>query len=99
MRLRAIHIASVFLLLASLSATEASVLRDGRPAFGAHYISVLLAQQDAALNASTEHHSTASDTLALALPAASLAQHRTIWAMRSASAHSILVHTVTGSSL
>ena len=99
MRLRAIHIASVFLLLASLSATEASVLRDGRPAFGAHYISVLLAQQDAALNAGTELNSTADNTLTLALPAASLAQHRTIWAMRSPSAQSVLMHAVTSSSL
>ena len=99
MRLRARHLASVFLLLASLSASEASVLRDGRPAFGAHYISVLLAQQDAALNAATELHSTASDTLSLALPAASLAQHRTTWTMRSPSAHTTRVHAVTGSSL
>ena len=99
MRLRAIHIASVFLLLASLSATEASVLRDGRPAFGAHYISVLLAQQDAALNAGTELASTSGDAYTLALPAASRAQHRTIWTMRSPSAHSILVQAVTGSSL
>jgi hypothetical protein len=99
MRLRARHLASVLLLLASLSATEAAVLRDGRPAFGAHYISVLLAQQDAALNSATELASTGSDPLKLALPAASLAQHRTIWTMRSPSAQSIRVHAVTGSSL
>jgi len=99
MRHRALHLAGLLLLLTTLSSAEAATLRDGRPAFGAHYISVLLAQQEAALAPQTSFTAGDADTLTLALPTDDLAQYNATWTMRPPSAHSVSLHAVTGCSL
>ena len=99
MRHRALHFAGLLLLLTTLSSAEATTLRDGRPAFGAHYISVLLAQQEAAIATQSAFVSGDSGPLKLALPADDLARSRAAWTMRPPSAQSLLVHAITGSSL
>ena len=99
MRHRALHLAGLLLLLTTLSSTEAATLRDGRPAFGAHYISVLLAQQEAAIATQTTFSPDDADALTLALPANDLAQYNATWTMRPPLAHSVSLHAVTGSSL
>jgi hypothetical protein len=99
MRLRRLHIASFILLLASLGAAEGSVVRDSGCIFGRHYIGVLLAQHEAAACTQTALSHAGSDTLPVALAAASLAQYRSPWMMRPPSAHCADVHALTGSSL
>jgi hypothetical protein len=95
MRLRAIHIASVLLLLASLGAADGSTLRKGTRSVGGQYIAVLLGQDHAAacMGAGLDH--IVGETLKVDLPAAALAQHRTIWTMRPPAAHSAALHAVT----
>jgi len=95
MRLRAINLACIFLLLSSLSAAEASVLRAGESTLGAHYIGVLLAQQEAAANTEAALSLRTREASELALPAASLSQHRTPWTMRPPSAHCVQLQAVT----
>jgi len=99
MRHRALHLAGLLLLLTTLSSAEAATLRDGRPAFGAHYISVLIAQQEAATATQTTFTPGDANPLALTLPANDLAQYNATWTMRPPSAHSVSLHAVTGSSL
>jgi hypothetical protein len=99
MRLRRLHIASLILLLASLGVAEGSVVRDSGCTFGRHYISVLLAQQEAASSIETTFRFRGDDALALDLSAASLSHSRTCWTMRPPSAHSAGVRAVTGSGL
>ncbi len=99
MRLRAIHLASVLLLLASLSSADGAVLHDGEYTLGAHYIRVLLAQQEAAAGSQTTLDTDADEALALDLPVASVAQYRATWTMRPPSAHSVSLHAVTGSGI
>ena len=99
MRHRALHLAGLLLLLTTLSSAETATLRDGRPAFGAHYISVLLAQQEAATATQTSFTAGDSNPLLLALRADDLAQYNATWTMRPPSAHSVSLHAVTGSSL
>jgi len=99
MRHRALHLAGLLLLLTTLSSAEAATLRDGRPAFGAHYIGVLLAQQEAAIATQASFTPGDGDALTLALPTNDLAQYNTAWTMRPPSAHSVSLHAVTGSSL
>ena len=99
MRLRALHLASVLLLLASLGAAEGSVLRDGDLRIGGHYMGVLLAQDYAGIDTWAELNSGSNDALELDLPVASLALHRTAWTMRPPSAHCTELQTFTGFSL
>ncbi len=99
MRLRARHFASFLLLLASLGAAEGATLRDGTPAFGAHYVAVLLAQQEAAAAAQTGHAASRPPAATIALAVSEQAHINTPWSMRPAAANSIGVHAVTGSSL
>ena len=95
MRFRPHHLACLVLLLSSLSGAEASALRTGRYSAGANYISVLLAQEQAAANAEVILEPCTGDATQLALPAALLAQHRTAWTMRPPSAHSMQVQAAT----
>jgi hypothetical protein len=100
MHRRAIHIASLFLLLASLGTAEATTLRDGAPTFGATYIRVLIAQQEAAAAASQSTLlTTPSEDATLDIPTAARTHARAAWTMRSPNAHTVTVHAVTGSSL
>jgi hypothetical protein len=99
MRRRAIHLASLLLLLASLGVAESSTLRDGDLSLGAHYISVLLAQQEAAHSLRADRNPGHINELALDLPAAALAGYRSVWTVRPPAAHSLLQHAVSGSSL
>ncbi len=99
MRLRARHFASFLLLLASLGAAEGATLRDGTPAFGPHYVAVLLAQQDAARTAQATMVSASKDAVRLALASTDLARYNTPWTLRPPAAQSIAVHAVSGSSL
>jgi hypothetical protein len=99
MQFRARHFASFLLLLASLGAAEGSTLRDGTPAFGAHYIAVLLAHQDAARSARIALTPATESQIELALTPTGRAQHKTAWTVRPPAAQSIAVHGVTGSSL
>jgi len=99
MPLRARHFASFLLLLASLGAAEGATLRDGTPAFGAHYVAVLLAQQEAARTAQAALVPASESAVTLALASTDLASYRTAWTMRPPTAQSIAVHAVTGSSL
>jgi hypothetical protein len=99
MRLRARHFASFLLLLASLGAAEGATLRDGTPAFGAHYVAVLLAQQEAAAAAQSGLAAISATSVPIALKTSEQARINSIWTMRPSAAHSIGVHAVTGSSL
>jgi len=99
MRRRAIHLASLLLLLASLGVAESSTLRDGDLSLGAHYISVLLAQQEAAHSLRADRNPGHINELALDLPAAALAGYRSVWTVRPPAAHSLLQHAVSGGSL
>ena len=96
MRLRAIHLASVLLLLASLGVAEGSSLRDGDFSIGGHYISMLLGQDRGGIGPQSEFDASDDDALVLDLPVASLALHRTVWTMRPPSAHCMELQAVTG---
>jgi hypothetical protein len=99
MRLRAVHIASVLLLLASLGVADGSTLRDGGRSLGGQYMGVLLAQNhDTACTPDSIDHAV-GEALELGVPAASRAQLRTTWTMRPPSAQCLDLHAVTGSSL
>ncbi len=98
MRRRALHLASVFLLLASLSAAEGAVPRPGEYPLGCHYLVVLLAQDHARACAIAEAVPSAISEFDLDLPAAAASRCRTVWSMRPPSAHSASLHAVTGSS-
>jgi len=99
MHRRALHLASLLLLLTTLGIADGSTSRDGDYSLGAHYITVLLAQQDAAAVAHTSFDPASNGRVDTALPATSLAQVNTAWTMRPAAAHSVSTHAVTGSSL
>jgi len=99
MRLRALHLAGILLLLASLSGTEASAQRPGDYTLGGHYIGVLLAHDQASTTTVAALSLRPRDAATLDLPTAQLARHRTIWTMRPAAAHSVSLHEVTGSGL
>jgi len=99
MRLRAIHLASVLLLLASLGVAEGSSSRNGDYSLGAHYISVLLAQHEAAASIQAPRNEFASESLNLDLPTDELAHYRNPWTVAPPSAHTSSLHAVTGSSL
>jgi hypothetical protein len=99
MRRRALHLASLLLLLASLGVAEGSALRDGDLSLGAHYITALLAQHEAANTSGADLNPRNAANLALDLPPAALATHRSVWTQRPPAAHSLLQHAVSGSSL
>jgi hypothetical protein len=95
MKFRPHHLACLVLLLSSLSGAESSALRTGGYSAGAHYISVLLAQDHAAAQAEAVIEPRTGDVAQLSLPVASLAQHRTPWTMRPPSAHSLQLQAAT----
>jgi hypothetical protein len=98
MRLRALHLAGIFLLLATLSTAEASVLHESASPLRAHYISILIAQQEAA-SVFTEDPLGPGKREALALDLAPSAILRIARTMPPPSQHSVHTHAVTGSSL
>ncbi len=99
MHRRALHLASLLLLLSTLGLADSSAVRDGDFSLGAHYICALMARQDATTVAHTSFDSGNNGLADTSLPATSLAQVNTAWTMRPSAAHSALLHAVTGSSL
>jgi len=100
MHRRAFHLASLLLLLASLSSAEAATVRDTRPAFAAPYVRVLIAQQQAAKAAAlSTHPSDDKKTPSLDLAPASREAYRTVWTMQEPVANAVTLHAVTGSGL
>jgi len=99
MHRRALHLAGFLLLLSTLGMAENSVARDDDYSLGARYISVLMAQQEAAAVIYTPYLSSVSKTAGTSLPVTSLAQLNAVWTMRPSAAQSISTHAVTGSSL
>ena len=99
MRRRALHLASLLLLLASLGVADGSSLRDGDLSLGAHYITVLLARQQAIQTSGEPRTPGHCNQLSLALPATALAGSRSVWTLRPPAAHSLLQQAVSGSSL
>jgi hypothetical protein len=97
MHRRALHIASLFLLLASMGTAEAATLHNGAPAFAAPYIRVLLAQQQAAVAAQTALAAVPTQHPALDLPAAAQEQHSIVWTTRAPIAQTIAVHATSSS--
>jgi hypothetical protein len=99
MHRRALHLASLLLLLTTLGIADGSASRDGDYSLGGHYITVLLAQQEATAVAHISFDPGRNRLTDTALPATSLAQVNTAWTMRPSAAHSISTHAVTGSGL
>lgn len=99
MHRRALHLASVLLLLASLSSTEAAVLRHSEYAAGGHYLVALLVQDHADMCAMAASAPGDGNKLELNPSAAAASHCRTPWTMRPPSAQSAWLHAVTGSSL
>jgi hypothetical protein len=99
MRQRALHLAGLLLLLASLGAAESPNLRDTPTSIGAHFIGILLAQQQADAAATIASNETPGEPLILNLPAAAAVHLNNPWTMRPPSAQTLSVHAVTGSSL
>jgi hypothetical protein len=98
MRRRALHLASLLLLLATLGIADGSV-RDGDLSLGAHYITVLLAQRAAAsVAAEPLARDAASYKIAtFALPASERATQAAVWTMRPPAAHSLALQAATSS--
>jgi hypothetical protein len=96
MRLRTLHLASILLLLSSLSAAEGATLRSGEFGLGGHYIGMILGQASAKARAEVVLDARAHETSEFSLPAASIAQHRAAWTMPAPAAHSAQLQAVTG---
>jgi hypothetical protein len=97
---RAFHLASLLLLLASLSSAEAARARDTAPAFAAQYVRVLIAQQQAAKAAALyTHPSDVEETRSLDLSSASRKAIGAVWTLRAPVAQAVTLHAVTGSGL
>jgi len=99
MRLRALHLAGILLLLASLSGTEGSAQRLGDYTVGGHYIGVLLAHDQSANPTEAALSLRTRDASLRNLPTAQLSHHRAPWTMRPAAAQAISLQAVTGSGL
>ncbi len=99
MRLRAAHIAGLFLLLASLGAAQGSTAREAGCRFGSAYLGVILAQESLGTSIPSRLLQQADPEVALDIPAIATAHYRTIWTMRPPSAHSLRLHAVSGSGL
>jgi len=98
MRFRALHLAGVLLLLTSLGTAEGAAPRNTGYAFGAHYLGMLLAQQQAAqaaIASETPLRESAGKPSTFALPTRSVAQHSITWTMRPPAAHSLHTQAVT----
>lgn len=98
MRLRAVHLAGIFLLLATMSAAEASVAQSSAPR-RAHYISVLMAQHEAAVRNAGPLIFSSRLRLAPAPPDASLPGVRAERSITPPAEQTAHTHAVTGSSL
>ena len=99
MRLRAAHIAGLFLLLASLGAAQGATARQGGCRFSGPYIGAILAQESLGTSIPSRLLVQADQEVALDIPSIATAHYRATWAMRPPSAHSINLHAVTGSGL
>ena len=99
MRSRAIHLAGLLLLLASLGAADGAALRSGDLSAGGRYISMLLSQRGAAsVAAEPLARDTASYKIAtFALPVTQRATHAAVWTMRPPAAHTLALQAVTSS--
>ncbi len=99
MRRRALHLASLLLLLASLGAAEASALREGDLSAGGRYISMLLSQRAAASVAAEPltQHAASYKIAAFALPAAERATQAAVWTMRPPAAHTLALQAAASS--
>ncbi len=99
MRLRARHLAGLFLLLATLGAAEGSTVRAGAQPIPTHCIQLLLAQRASQLRDAAPVDPTALQRLVVALtPSASLAL-RSAHPMAAAAGRAAATHAVTGRSL
>ena len=85
------------LLLSSLRAADATVVRPGDLGVGNHYIAVLLQHEADAREAQAALSALPYAPIELPLPSAARAHIRTAWTMRPPSAHSADVHAVTAS--
>jgi hypothetical protein len=99
MRLRATHIAGLFLLLASLGAAEGAPARSGGYRFGGPYIGVILAQESLGTSIPSRLLQQADEEVALNIPSISATHYRATWTMRPPAAQSSSLHAVTGSGL
>jgi N-acyl-L-homoserine lactone synthetase len=100
MQRRAFHLASLLLLLASLSPAEAANVRGIGAVFAAPYVRVLIAQQQAAQ--ATALYARPGDEAAatsLDLQAAERGRVRTVWAVSAPVTQAVTLHAVTGSGL
>ena len=94
MRFRPRHLACLILLLSSLSA-EASVSRPSDYTLGGHYISVLLAQDHAAICTEAALDRRSRNASELIPPPTALARQRVAWTMRPPSAHALALQAAT----
>ena len=99
MRKRALHLAGFLLLLVALGAAEGPSVRDVQTRIGAHFIGILMAQQEAASAAGAASDAARGDAVGLKISADAVSQLKTAWDVRPPSAQSTGVHAVTGSSL
>jgi hypothetical protein len=96
---RALHLASLLLLLSSLSAAEGAALRCCNLSAGGRYISRLLSQSAAASVAAEPltQHPASCKIATFALPTAARATHAAVWTMRPPAAHSLALQAATSS--
>jgi hypothetical protein len=99
MRIRTVQLACLILLLSSLSAAKGTTLRSGEFGLGGHYISTLLAQDNAATADEASLSARFNDTRTSEIPTTAEAHVRTVWSMRPPAAHSAAVHALTGTSV
>jgi hypothetical protein len=99
MRRRALHLASLLLLLSSLGAAEGTALRCNALSAGGRYVSMILAQRAAAsIAAEPLARNTASYKIGtFALPPAGRATQAAVWTMRPPAAQSLALQAATSS--
>lgn len=99
MRLRARHLAGLFLLLAALGTAEASSPRAGSAPVPTHCIHMLLAQRTTQTRDAAPIDPQARKPLTLELAPAALAPLAAVHPMASAAAGTAALHAVTGRGL
>jgi hypothetical protein len=100
MQRRAFHLASLLLLLASLSPAEAASMYETRSAFATPYVRVLMAQHHAAT--ATALHTRGGEIVArksIALLPAERDRVLAVWATNAPSKQAMALQAVTGSGL
>ena len=94
MRFRALHLAGILLLLTTLGTAEAAPRHSGYT-FGAHYLGILIAQEQAAAASENALRTAPGRPSTLALPPHSAAHYSLTWTMRPPAAHSLHTQAVT----